>query len=366
MSTRLLARLTLACLLLLGFNFGARASYSILDLGTLGGQFSEARAINNLGQVVGAAATSQALLPFLYSAGQMISIAPPGTAYGTATSINDVGQVTIHASPIGGPAIPGRGYLFSQGQLTDIGTLGGSYSSAISINRHGVVVGDSFLPGDMIRRGISFSGGTLTDLAPFVVASDINASGQIVGGTGGKAALYSGGSILDLGTLGGAVSFAIAINDAGQVVGRAQTGTGQTHAFLYSGGSMTDLGTLGGSFSHAWDINAVGQVVGSAAKPSLVPGAMPPEVSHAFLYENGTMIDLNTLLPPGSSFRSLDIAFGINDFGAIAGSGTRLDGSVGAFVLTPVPEPQTHAMLLAGLGILCAALRSRNRPAVAL
>src|SRR5207245_9209115 len=53
----------------------------------------------------------------------------------------------------------------------------------------------------------------------------------------------------NLGTLpGGRVSFAIAINDAGQVVGTSEGGSG---AFLWQNGIMTDLGTLGGASVHA-------------------------------------------------------------------------------------------------------------------
>jgi probable HAF family extracellular repeat protein len=63
----------------------------------------------------------------------------------------------------------------------------------------------------------------------------------------------------DLGTLGGPSSFAFAINEAGQVVGRSATSAYLTHAFLYAAGQMEDLGTLGGSFSSASAINNAGQ-----------------------------------------------------------------------------------------------------------
>src|SRR5436309_1280046 len=53
----------------------------------------------------------------------------------------------------------------------------------------------------------------------------------------------------NLGTLpGGRVSFAYAINHAGQVVGVSEVGSG---AFLWQNGVMTDLGTLGGASSSA-------------------------------------------------------------------------------------------------------------------
>ena len=70
--------------------------------------------------------------------------------------------------------------------------------------------------------------------------------------------------LTDLGTLGGKMSRATAINAAGQVVGEAATSSGATHAFLYAGGKTRDLGTLGGGNSCAYGINATGQVVGSS------------------------------------------------------------------------------------------------------
>ena len=57
------------------------------------------------------------------------------------------------------------------------------------------------------------------------------------------AVLYT---VTGLGTLGGSGSEAFGINTSGQVVGYAQTNSGNYDAFSYSNGTMNDLGTLAG------------------------------------------------------------------------------------------------------------------------
>jgi len=117
--------------------------------------------------------------------------------------------------------------------------------------------------------------------------------------------------IIDLGTLGGWTSVGLGINESGQVVGGADTPGGKRHAFLWDCGTMQDLGTLTGiPITEAWDINNVGQVVGAA----MAHGSAPP---HAFLWQNGEMIEL-THLGGGESD-----AFAINDIGQIVGLSKR-------------------------------------------
>src|SRR5690349_3563659 len=65
---------------------------------------------------------------------------------------------------------------------------------------------------------------------------------------------------LDLGTLGGANAYALAVNNKGQIVGGSTLANGQTHAFLWTNGVMQDLGTLGGAYSEARGINDLGHV----------------------------------------------------------------------------------------------------------
>src|SRR5262249_5350173 len=80
----------------------------------------------------------------------------------------------------------------------------------------------------------------------------------------------------DLGTLGGNVSEASAINNSGQITGHAET-LKEDHAFRYSDGTMTDIGALlsgGLPFSYGYSINDAGHVVGEAyGNNSSIPNA---------------------------------------------------------------------------------------------
>ena len=152
----------------------------------------------------------------------------------------------------------------------------------------------------------------------------------------------------DLGTLsGGGNGQALGINISGQVVGWSDSSSGYEHAFLYGNGAMTDLGILLGADinSAALSINSSGEVVGNSGGPLFAFGVTPmvgplgPGVGaiHPFLYSNGAMTDLNSLLPASSGWILINAA-AINDHGQITGYGDFGGygrGYESAYLLTP-------------------------------
>lgn len=167
--------------------------------------------------------------------------------------------------------------LYRNGVPTELGSFGSGLTFAAAMNSHGQVVGYS-------------------STAPF---------------TPPHAFLYGAGALRDLAPDLAKGSYATALNESGQVVGYANFNGSDYHAVLWSNGTRLDLGTLGGPQSRAHAISASG-VVGGMTYTTPVGGVT------AFLYENGVMRNLNPMIDYGQGIetRVTDV-MQINDRGLI-------------------------------------------------
>jgi probable HAF family extracellular repeat protein len=293
-----------------------------IDLHTLGGTSASAQAINDQGRVAGFSSTLRNLATHAFwFDGTMHDLGTLGGTISGAVDINDLGQVAGN-SYLSGNIIQ-HAFRYSGGALQDLGTLGGGYSSAIALNSQGVVVGESTLVGEMDLHAFRYTT-LMVDLGTlggtYSSAQAVNNAGWVVGNStllfdvDQHAFLHDGTTMIDLGALGGNYSTAYDVNNAGWVIGDATTlHDAEYHGFVYGAGVLVDLHTLGGDYSSTWDLNQSGQIVGESTTAS---GSQ-----RAFLWENGVMTDLNTVLPPNSGWLLTSAQF-INDAGDIVGVGS--------------------------------------------
>jgi probable HAF family extracellular repeat protein len=305
--------------------------------------------------------------PIMWRDGKITNLGTlPGGGYqGAAVSVNNRGEVAGIASNLVPDANSllnynpnlwaGVGYGYQlraffwdqKNGMQDLGTLGtGTNAEATAINERGQVVGDSYTssaPG--VCYGVT-TGGFLwdrrhgmLDLGSFggtcTIPTDLNSHGQVAGistvagDSYQRAFLWEHGSLRDLGGFEGKNTGAIAINEKGEVVGFAQ------HAVLWKHvGELIDLGTVGSDpCSFAQGINDEDQVVGDSSPSDCVNY----DTSRGFLWENGSIADLNTLIPPNSPLYVI-YAYTINNRGEIAVNGIDANGIEQAAVLVPCDE----------------------------
>lgn len=294
-------------------------------------------AINSDGVVAGEFRPRQgkrASSPFIFVDGVIHSLGTPlGRVHAGAHGINDLGQVVGLTQEYA----LSRAFLWQQGTgHIDLGTLGGEIARAYAINNAGTVVGWSSTA-DQQTHAFAYQDGAMHDIHQIGAESDakaISPSGIIVGNWidanyERRAFIYRDGVMQDLDPqLAYSYAFAYGVNDAGQVVGSgAVLGSDANQAVMWQDGVRHELGTLGGPGSRALAINADGQIVGEAEGPASW---------EAFIYDEGRMWALTSLVTVGGKGWALEWASAINDRGQIVGMG-RHNGHYRPFLLTPVP-----------------------------
>jgi len=373
--------------------------YKVTDLGEglPGGWASQASWINDSGLVTGIATapdgTQHALL---WRGGQLIGKPQPGEPNSAAFAANERGQVSAQAELSAtdpkakdpdnenfcayGDGLKCLPFLLQNGALHQLPLLGGNNGTVGTINNRGEVAGIAENghrdPECRSGQAVNFTGpqvrdfeaviwgpgpGEVRELHPLPgdsvgMAFAINDNGHAVGVSGRcgntmpppiaggpHAVLWEkDGSVHDLGNLGGTGDPAIlgvgnvafAINNQGQVAGVSALQDNKSfRAFLWSKrtGRMQSLGTLPGDVnSGGLAMNDRGDVVGASIDGPLATGN-----SRVFLWRDGKMYDLNTLMTPDSPFLALLVPGAINSEGSIVGFGLTSTFEIHAFLATP-------------------------------
>ena len=220
-------------------------------------------------------------------------------------ALDSVEHAVVSMSPVAAPSY----------QVTEIPSLGGWYTEPRKINNAGEVTGFSYVAATGNAHAFFYSGGTIRDLGTLGGAAsygnDINDSGHVVGhsltATGAdRAFLYHSGLMQELPTLGGSYGQAYAVNSAGTIVGQSDDANGTYLGFIYRSGWASAIATLGGNYGDANALNEVGHVAG---RSTTAVGLM-----HAYLLQGSTMVDLAV----GTSGRDFTV-YGMNDADDVVG-----------------------------------------------
>ncbi len=344
--------------------------YRVIELGTLGGTYSQTFYVTSKGVASGEASLADgnwhAILyqgPFKRDLGTLGGL--NSSAFGSPNAIGQVvGEAeTSHSDPNGedfcgfyasGAPLSGTtclGFLWKDGSMTPLSTLGGYNSAASAINDQGEVAGnaetattDSTCPPYDPALGqyqvlqdepVVWENGHIKELPtyggdPDGFAIAINDYGQVAGASGDcstfnlinglylspvHALLWDHGKVTNLGSLGGAFgNQAHAMNNRGQVVGVSDlAGDAVFHGFVWSQSTgMQDIPPLPeDTYSVALAINDRGVVTGVSIDSTFT-------TLHAFVVVDGVPTDLNTLISADSPLQ-LQTACGINSRGEITG-----------------------------------------------
>lgn len=280
-----------------------------------------ATAINNAGQVIVNAGTPESYTVSLWNL-------QGGPQALDLTGGNNVGVAIDAGNDVAGAGDPDdsgnlKAFLWQEGGGVQwLGTLGGPVSTATGVNAGREVVGMSLNAADVPHAFLWSETGGMQDLTPSLtgslgaIATGINTSGEAVGyyypNGAANVVGFSWTQAGGLASFGAPGTMALAINDAGTTAGEELTASGARHAFsMQPGGEMVDLGTLGGDQSSAVAINNKGWIVGTSLTND------QSGVLHGFLWTpSGGMQDFTALSALGQEAEPYSIQ--INDSGDIA------------------------------------------------
>lgn len=287
--------------------------------------FSQGRGVNDFGTIVGTGASTffgSSGLPVLWKNGVATALPlPSGQSGGRAFSINN-DEVSVGSVGGGSVEFAATFALAGSTVLTQTTTDGGRLTTAYGINNAGRIVGQALSP----------TNAAIT--VPWYL--DPGASAATI--------------IPPLPEDNAGIAFAVASN--GFVAGSSSFNGANGVPFLWTpttGSTEVPLPT-GASTGSARGVNKNGWVVGTASSAFALP----------FLYDGTQTYLIQDLLtnPAGWNLftNTSSAALGIADDGSIVGQGV-FNNVVSGYVLTPVPEPTSAAVLV----LPAAALLRRRR-----
>lgn len=245
--------------------------------------------------------------------------------------INEGGLAVGFVIDLDGPSAGPFAFRWLNGTTALLDRDGVQASWAGAVNDLGMIAGGVRRAGDANLKPVIWWNGTRIALSPLDgVAHHVNNAGMVLGQFQSgvdRAFLWENGVLADpcpsLPQCTG-----MHLNEAGQALVRAGA-----RSYIFDDGVLTDIGVLGpglGTFAHTQIDN--GAVVGYSSPDGSYVDA------RAFVYFNGTLRDLNDLLPPGSGWTRLIDAIGVNSRGRIVGIGIR-GGIPKAFLMSPGQLP---------------------------
>ena len=171
-------------------------------------------------------------------------------------------------------------------------------------------------------------------------ANDMDNRGRIVGRSSRPPGFFetatlwqADGTPIDLGSLTGTWSWALAISDSGHVAGYGESASGWPRGILFQGGIAQELPDLGGGYSEAFGVNNLGVAVGYAevenlgVKAARWAGGLPqllgaPDTCPSSAYDiNDSGLIVGVYRPDGGTnlFRGFVWNGGFQDIGSLGG-----------------------------------------------
>jgi probable HAF family extracellular repeat protein len=268
--------------------------------------------VNQAGQVIGTYRTggsNSQLVNFMWQNGTTTPIDPAEYSY-TPWAINNNGDVLM-VNPFQTRIFRGGGLL----PLPRFNTVLPNFAEGAGINDSLQVAGcvlkftfapepGGYAPVGLGQIAVLWQGfGTPEQISlnvpvQRICGQDINDRGQTIVNTDTTAYLWQQGRLLRaLPSLTGGITFAKAINNAGQIVGYSSDLQQVPHAVMWQNGAIQDLGLPPGAVeSWASDIDSAGRILIAAVDSS--------QGTSCWLWKNGSLTQLAGCIAAGGPMRS--------------------------------------------------------------